>query len=278
MPASLPLPARRFPMGAVRDYVLNDHKSVEGWLLPGAASLVWSLIEIQERLAIRGDIAEIGVFKGKLFLLLCLALREDEIAIGVDPFAYPRLGRFEGEFRSNLERFGIDQAMLRIFVQGSETLQSRDLVAQRPRKVRLFSVDGEHTAAAVAHDLQVAEASLTEDGVVVIDDLFHTWSPEVTEAVIDFLRSSGTDLVPLALIDRQGSLRNGGVKLFACRRAHHEPYGRYLRGLHPMNYKLTTPFCGHPTVIFDFSDGVVKKRLFDYDLPSEKAQTPTPEG
>jgi hypothetical protein len=260
----------RFPLSALRAYVLEDGETVKGFLLPGAATVIWSLIEIQQHLGIRGDVAEIGLFHGKLFILLALALRGDEIAIGVDPFEYSNFGQFEPEFRRNIARFGIDDAMIRIFRQTSQSLDPATLMRDRPRGVRLFSVDGNHTAAALAHDLPLAARCLADDGLLLIDDIFHTWSPEVTEAAIDFIRGNDQDLVPLALIDRQGSLRGGGCKLVACRSRHLVRYASFLRRLHPENLKTVAPFCGHRTPIFDFSDGVSKRHLLNYggsDVP-----------
>lgn len=258
------LPPRRYPLAALRDYVVQGHNDVAGWLLPGAAMVIWSLIEIQEKLGIRGDIAEIGVYRGKLFILLCQALREDETGTAIDPFEYPTLGKFQADFERNLTRAGIDPSVVRILSKLSQDVDAPMILQDRAHQVRLFSIDGEHEREPVLRDLALAEQCLAPDGVMIIDDLFHTWSPGATEGVIKYLDSHGGDIVPLALLDRQADLRKGGVKLLACRKHKWQQYAWYLRELHPRNLKMVTQFCGHHTLVFNFFEGAWKKRLFDY--------------
>ena len=57
-----------------------------------------------------------------------------------------------------------------------------EFVAERD-PVRWFHIDGEHSAPALALDLQLADKLLHSQGVVVVDDLFSFSYPQVTKAV-----------------------------------------------------------------------------------------------
>ncbi len=83
----IPAVPRRFAREALWDYATSGVGKVHGWLLQGSIVLVWSVLEVQEAFGERGDVAEIGVFKGKLFILLCHGLGLDEQAVAIDSFA-----------------------------------------------------------------------------------------------------------------------------------------------------------------------------------------------
>jgi hypothetical protein len=53
--------------------------------------------------------------------------------------------------------------------------------------VRFFHIDGGHNANEALSDLELAAATLVEDGIVAIDDAFRFDWPGVTEAIIRFL-------------------------------------------------------------------------------------------
>ena len=59
-------------------YLTELAKDVDGYLQSGSASVIWSLFEVQEELGITGNIAEIGVYHGRLFVFLCHAAADGE--------------------------------------------------------------------------------------------------------------------------------------------------------------------------------------------------------
>ena len=65
--------------------------------------------------------------------------------------------------------------------------------------VRLFSVDGGHTADITASDLALAEASLCPGGIVILDDYFNEAWPGVSEGATRYLGAGTSTLVPVAI-------------------------------------------------------------------------------
>jgi hypothetical protein len=51
-------------------YLRHGHKRVAGWLEPGAAEMIVSVDRAQRQRNVAGNVAEIGVHYGRLFVLL----------------------------------------------------------------------------------------------------------------------------------------------------------------------------------------------------------------
>lgn len=246
-------------MQPLTEYCLRGYRSVKGWLQRGSLSILWSLLEAQRLHEFRGDVAEIGVFHGKLFIALALSLAEDERAIALDLFEMPRIPDFEQRFRSNLERFGVLASRVDIRRCASSSLSTSEAPKVFGSNVRLFSVDGSHEYDAVAHDLALARACLSDAGIIALDDLFSAWSPGVSEAAIDFLRSpENKDIVPLAIAAANGPLVTGASKLFMVHASHLELYSKELMRMNGRCFKTRATFCGFKTRVFDFRKGVKK--------------------
>ena len=248
---------------AIAAYCLRGHESVAGWLQPGATSLIWSLIEVQKHERISGDIAEIGVWHGKLFILLSLSLVGSEKATAIDPFNMPGYPNFIAAFQHNLAQFEIPPEKVMTHQMRSEQIPLGQASSFLGEHVRFISLDGEHRRVSIMHDLRLAKEVLSDFGVVVVDDIFSAWAPSVTEGIIDFLRQDAGDLVPFALAASDGPLTTGCAKVFLCRESAKSFYTDYLRRLNGGNLKLTTDFCDHSVLVFDFEEGVKKKQLIE---------------
>ena len=83
-------PAKLFGGDALGAYAMAAVESVAGMLQSGSISVLWSLAELQDAFAVTGDVAEIGVHHGRLFIMLCLALNPGERAHAVDISAIRR--------------------------------------------------------------------------------------------------------------------------------------------------------------------------------------------
>ncbi len=127
--------------------------------------------------------------------------------------------------------------------------------------VRLISLDGDHRRASIVHDLRLSKEVLSDFGVIIVDDILSAWAPSVTEGIIDFLRQDAGDLVPFALAASDGPLTTGCAKVFFCKESAQSFYTEYLRRLNLGNLKMTTDFCDHPILVFDFEEGVKKTQL-----------------
>ena len=241
--------------------------TLNGMLQSGSLSVIWSLLEIQDYLKVTGNIAEIGVHQGKLFLLLCHWMNRGEIAHAIDIFGRPIGSDTKNidKLIGNLEQFGIPKEQYRVEISDSTQLSCgalRNLF--RGPNIRLFSVDGDHSREAVLHDLEIAEAVLSPEGVIIADDLFNVWYPNVTEAVYDFFRDpAAKDLVPIAFISANGPVESGAAKLLIGRAKMASRYKAGLKLLNQEDLKHCDPFAGHPDVPHFYFANVPQKRTLD---------------
>jgi len=79
-----------------RDY-LRCHHAIEGWIEHAAAHVIAYLIASQTANGISGNMMEIGVHHGRLFILLALGRQSGETSLAVDMFEQKHL---------NSSRFG----------------------------------------------------------------------------------------------------------------------------------------------------------------------------
>ena len=182
-------------------YLEHGIGQVDGWLSPVTASMIAHLLVGQSLLGLRGDVCEIGVHHGKLFLVLACTTLPGERAVAVDIF---------GDQAKNLDRSGggdrgIFEAHLAAQAPGAdvEIIQESSLELAvhgfLERRFRLVSIDGGHTAAVVANDLRLAERTLVGGGVAALDDILsHDWTG-VLSGLVSY-RAAGGTLVPFALV------------------------------------------------------------------------------
>jgi len=76
--------------------------------------------------------------------------------------------------------------------------QSKELTTQECKNCRFFHIDGGHSVDETYNDLSIAADSITETGVVAIDDFCNIVYPEVIEGVYRFLNNRKS-LAPFAL-------------------------------------------------------------------------------
>jgi hypothetical protein len=162
---------------------------------PAAAKMISTLSAAQEAQGISGNVAEIGVHHGKLFILLYLLTRADERAIAIDLFAdqtrnidHSGAGYLD-KFRANLARHA-DTNMRRLVVHegDSNALDGAALKRLAGGEYRLISIDGGHTAETTAHDVAIAAEALAPGGIIILDDCFNEMWPGVSEGVHRYFR------------------------------------------------------------------------------------------
>ena len=162
---------------------------------PAAAKMITTLSTIQEAQQISGNVAEIGVHHGKLFILLYLLTRGNERAVAIDLFAdqtrnidHSGAGDLD-KFRANLARHADPEMQRLILHQGDSTaLDGAMLKRLAGGAYRLISIDGGHTAETTAHDLATAAEALAPGGVIILDDYFNEMWPGVSEGVHRYFR------------------------------------------------------------------------------------------
>ena len=218
---------------AAHRYAAGGHKNVGGWLTSTAASTLVTLAGEQQRLGLHGSACEIGVYHGKLFILLCLLLQADERALAIDLFGTeddnPYGMDIRQRFVANLERHRVDPGHVEILASNSMGLEPAR-IHEAVGPVRIFSVDGGHSAEETANDLSIAAGSVIEGGLVILDDFFNPQWPAVAEGTCRFM-AQDRRLEPVAVAGNR----------FIFSRGNSEVYRRTLSGI------AETVF-GHPVL------------------------------
>lgn len=175
-------------------YAVAGHLTVQGWLDPLGLLVIDALEAAQRDADVAGNVAEIGIHHGKLFVLLSLLRREGETAVAIDLFEDQHLnvdssGRADrGAFEANLRRWHRHAPDVVTHTCDSRTIGGADLIDLAGGRCRLVSVDGGHTADLTEHDLETACDALSDGGLVILDDCFNELFPAVSEGAQRFLR------------------------------------------------------------------------------------------
>lgn len=187
---------------AVDRYLDVGYQSVVGMSSHFAAAISCGLMRIQTELDVTGSVAEIGTFEGRFFIALAHALKDGEKALGIDLFDWPNpqvIDRFE----ANCVQHGVPAQRRITWRADSRTMKPDELLAKlNGARVRFFHIDGEHSRAALARDLELATAVLADGGVIVLDDMLHPGYPTLMVTVQDYLERH-RDMVVLCIIDRE---------------------------------------------------------------------------
>lgn len=185
------------------DYLRGGLSQVHGWLNASTAVYMSSLEVLQRQIGVHGDVCEIGVHHGKSYLTMALSLPAGEGGVAIDVFGdqeanLDRSGKGDqGAFEGHLERLGLRDAT-EVIAASSLTLEENGFV-ERGRRFRMFSVDGGHTADVARNDLQIAERTIVEGGVVILDDVLNRHWLGVISGLFDYWHAGGS-LVPAVLI------------------------------------------------------------------------------
>lgn len=192
-------------MPDIERYLGRDMRRVEGWLHDLTARVIATLGQHQTATGIAGALGEIGVHHGKLWFVLDHVATPQETRFAIDLFDRQDLntdasGRGNLErFQRNRARFGASGGRLEIIAASSLDV-TPDQLRERVGEVRLFSVDGGHTAECTVNDLRLAEAVLSKDGIVALDDVFNEHWPGIVTGLTTYLQAGDGGLVPFAIV------------------------------------------------------------------------------
>jgi hypothetical protein len=268
----LPISRKRFSAEALARYAERGVGEVAGALQSGSISVLLSVFDLQDAFGVEGEIAEIGVFNGKTLILMAHALNDNEGALAIEVFGKPpgRDAAMRTALDANLARFGCD-GFCDIWTADSLALTPNEMRARLgARRVRLFSVDGDHAKAAVLHDLALASAVLAPGGIIVADDLFNAWYPGVTEALYEYCRMGrehgAHDLEPVAFIAANGPVETGAGKLLLARRAFARRYKAGFKLLNQPDLKHCDSFGGFSDVPHFWFAGQPRRHALDSAL------------
>lgn len=184
-------------------YLRGGMDEVTGWLNPSTAVYLAGLEVLQRAAEVTGDVVEIGIHHGKSFLALALDLPADQRAVAIDVFE-DRAANVDGSgrgdravFEQNLATHGAGRNVE--IVQSSSLDLAEQGFVTAGRRFRIFSIDGGHTAEITRNDLWLAEHTVIERGLVVLDDVLNRHWTGVITGLFHYWAEGGA-LVPVALV------------------------------------------------------------------------------
>ncbi len=131
----------------------------------------------------RGEVLEIGSFKGKSTVILAASARVagDDRIVAVDPLTSPAVtdpslkGADSGleEFRSNLREHGVES------IVEFHQLLSHELGRSWDRAIRLLWIDGDHTYAGAKTDFDTFSPFLSPGAIVAFHDVLHAFEGSI---------------------------------------------------------------------------------------------------
>lgn len=251
-------------MEALRQaYLKRGYRKVGGWLFPYSARFIDSLLDLQLEAGVQGSVGEIGVHHGKLFILLALGRRVDEAAFAIDVFGDQHLNRDESGagdreiFLSNMRRWlGSDGGRLQVLQRSSLDVRPEEIL-ERSGPVRVASIDGGHTEDCVINDLMLVQSVLAPKGVVILDDHFNEFWPEVSSGVARYLHDPAASLRPFAITPNKTYFAAADDVAF---------YRRSLRSRNDYYYEKSACLLGSDLDIFGTQPYTfsMKKRLIEW--------------
>ena len=161
---------------------LKNENDLEGWFFPPDMLSLAVLNAIHSKSKIKGNIIEIGVYKGKSFSFLSHFIKENETLFGYDTFPED----YYESTKSALEKYGASVKFELIKADTSE-LNDDDLKAKIEGKViRILHIDAGHEYHEVLHSLLSFSPYVMDAGIIVMDDYQDPEFPGIEAAVLDF--------------------------------------------------------------------------------------------
>ncbi|MBO3459378.1 class I SAM-dependent methyltransferase [Aetokthonos hydrillicola Thurmond2011] len=230
------------------DYYANQGlRKVQGWFAADSALVIRQLATAQNHFMITGGVGEIGVHHGKLFILLHLMLRKNERSFAVDIFDKQELNIDKSGkgnlniFLKNVRDLGGNPDLIDIFEKSSLNVSAEEIIS-KSGKIRIFSVDGGHTAELTLNDLLIAEQSICDGGIIIIDDYFNAHWPGVSDGVFQFFQKKKSDLIPIIISPN---------KIFLTHTKYAKDYQSFLKEKLFHMYEKSSIFFGSEVLIFD---------------------------
>jgi len=220
-------------------------EGIEGWLYPLAIHTTRHLLNAQNTLGIEGGCLEIGVYKGRYLSYLATSGRS---CLGLDVFVFDNLL----EAKSNIEQIVKVSGSASALELKQANTQAMDIVGfadatEALGGIAFASIDGDHSASGIAHDMELVESQLRPGGIIAVDDMFSSVSPAVSEGFFAYM-SAQSDLRPVAFADNKLFMTTKGydelyrIRLMVDMSADPGPLGeKWRNGHHP---SIMRPFLG----------------------------------
>ena len=202
-----------------KNYIKEHWALIDGWNEHGAFTALEILDDAQNDFGVMGHVCEIGIHEGQFFFALALLTHKgkdcSELYIAIDVFAdqhrnIDNSGRASlVHLKKNAMKYVGDHdklnANLLVIKADSLRLTAEMLglnIMNRGKNffngIRLMSIDGGHTRTHVLNDLKLAEKSIVDGGVVILDDFLNPKWPGVTEGAHVYCSDPYSRLIPFA--------------------------------------------------------------------------------
>ncbi len=224
-------------------YLAESYETVVGMSSRFAAGVCGRLLRLQTELGVDGHFAEIGAFEGRFFIAMAHCLAPGQTALGMDIFEWPNEAVID-RFEANCLKHGIGpDRRVTWKVNSGDTTAAAVLAKVGGGPIRMFHIDGEHSQAALAKDLELATAVLATGGLIVLDDMLHPGYPTLMVTVHDYLKRH-PEMVVLSVIDRETIV--AATKFVMCRADWFKRYeARMLEDFKPWIWPLGADFEPH---------------------------------
>jgi SAM-dependent methyltransferase len=203
----------------LREYAINGYSTIDGWGIDEYLIRIFLLLDhYQKRREIYGNVFELGVFHGRVLILLGLTTRDSERVVALDIFEtfqshnvdQSGMGTTQEIVARNLKRYGLWEKTDLIV---GDSLFTDFTEHSALRNIRFAHIDGAHYVDALVNDLVKTQQVIVPGGVIVVDDYNHVGFPGVNEGCHRFLSFATPRLVvPFAA---------GNNKLFLTTHSHH---------------------------------------------------------
>lgn len=192
---------------------------ITGWCSPDIFVALDGLRRCDNPWFTAGPICEIGVFHGK-FLVTAHGALGGVKALGIDVFedvqrnidgsGVDESGKgLLASFRESVAKHALAPGMVSHWAMDSFDLSVNDVqrVLDVLGTVKLFSIDGGHTAEHVINDMNFAQQVVPQDGIILVDDMHNPHWPGVGEGLAKLYLTGSPKFAPFLFLAN---------KLFLC--------------------------------------------------------------
>ncbi|RWX14567.1 class I SAM-dependent methyltransferase [Rhizobium hidalgonense] len=191
------------------DKVREKAEGIEGMLSGFSMQVMDSVLTFQRAVGSEGGIFEFGVYKGRSAAVLSAHAQPTEKFLIVDVERYITDETLSGLFSSPEFHLGSSENFAKDY----------DGYARLKRSVRFMHVDSSHSYRTTLNELKLADALLSAEGVLCLDDFSNLHYSQILPALYKYLYRSWTDLRVFLVTD---------AKCYICRRKHFDRYGSFV--------------------------------------------------
>lgn len=226
----------------VKNFYSAAHKEIDGWFFNLDQIAFFELFAMQNSSKLGGDVAEVGVYKGKSLVFLSLLKHQEERIVGFDLFDEDH----EEQTKKNVEAYGNDSNLSLVKgLTSSISVERLDTILFNP--LRFLHIDAGHEYHEVLEQLLLFTPYLADFGIIAMDDYQDREFPGIESAVLDFCE-----------IDRPRRFvpfLSGGNKLYMCRDTMAQSFQRAL--LSRQMFSQSSRLCH----VRDFSILIMRSKL-----------------